>query len=1095
MAGLATLASPGPFKARKKDSEKLLTDFNLYIKAINHLMTLTDNANATDAKKKAMLQAIGGVDMIWLFEHHGKVVDTDTYAGAVAKIKTALEGQTNQASIRHTLFTKMPQGDKPFAMWWSEVKEQSEKCTFDGYDSKMACRDAIVYQTSSKKLRKRVLNEDLDLEATVKLGLMEEQSEMKAESMSRSKEEKDDRIRRLEEEVARLQTKGSVGDKEGKKKGCQTCPRGDQHEGKLCAGRKAEECFSCGKAGHYKGAPICKGGKPTKGKVRYLEEEEENSEEEETESEEDGEVLGRVREEMVEGVRKIKEGKEEMVKVQLRPKVEGEMVEIKWLADSGVKKTLLAEEDFRKVKEENKEVKLKTNKVIFRPYGTKRELPIMGRFKAVLQNEEGKKIKTMVYVVRGQNESLLGKKDGEMLGIIKIQKRGDPPSEDVRRLEIEKKRSKIKEGVVSGGQTQEEIDKDMEVLVDGYPELFQGIGKAKVEPIHIFLKEGAVPQAQKARPVAHQYMEPLRKHLDELLKEGVIEGPLDSVDATDWVSNIVITAKKYDTEEGAEEKKSNIRMNIDTKYMNDMVKSVHFPIPTSDSLRHRMRGSDRFTQIDMNHSFHQFPLDKPSQKLFVFTTPFGLFKFVKLVMGTPPASGECHKRIKQVIEGLDGVEQIKDDLVIHGRGKEHDVRLKAVLERFREYNLTLRREKCKFGQQEVVWFGNVFSKQGMSPDPRKVEIIKNWVRPEDKAAVKSFLQTVQFNSGYMRPGEGKTYSDITKPLRELTRQGVRFVWSQDCEDSFTVLKDLLCSDTVMVPYDPKRRTRIYVDHGPEGVAATVAQRYEKIGEKEEVYRPVAYNSRSLKEAEKSYSKVEGESLAVLSGIMANRQYLYGTKFEVVVDHRPLVALYNSPNRPAPVRVDRHKSKLRSFRFKTVYEPGTTTPSDYGSRHPEPDRKHMKDEREQLGIEDEEEDGEFMVNRVFAEEIPDAVTIKKVREATEKDKELRRLKVEIMEGRKSRETVNSQYDQIFEELAVMEDVIVKGDKIVIPRELENEIIELSHETHGMGEIKTLQLLREAVWFPRMGPKTREFVRTCVGCAAVVPGNSPAPIESQ
>ena len=114
MAGLATLASPGPFKARKKDSEKLLTDFNLYIKAINHLMTLTDNANVTNAKKKAMLQAIGGVDMIWLFEHHGKVVDTDTYAGAVAKIKTALEGQTNQVSIRHTLFTKMPQEDKPF---------------------------------------------------------------------------------------------------------------------------------------------------------------------------------------------------------------------------------------------------------------------------------------------------------------------------------------------------------------------------------------------------------------------------------------------------------------------------------------------------------------------------------------------------------------------------------------------------------------------------------------------------------------------------------------------------------------------------------------------------------------------------------------------------------------------------------------------------------------------------------------------------------------------------------------------------------------------------------------------------------------------
>ena len=87
------------------------------------------------------------------------------------------------------------------------------------------------------------------------------------------------------------------------------------------------------------------------------------------------------------------------------------------MADSGVKKTLLAEEDFRKVKEENKEVKLKTNKVIFRPYGTKRELPIMGCFKAIIQNKEGMNIKTMVYVVRGQKESLLGKKDGEMPGL------------------------------------------------------------------------------------------------------------------------------------------------------------------------------------------------------------------------------------------------------------------------------------------------------------------------------------------------------------------------------------------------------------------------------------------------------------------------------------------------------------------------------------------------------------------------------------------------------------------------------------------------------------------------------------------------------
>ena len=118
--------------------------------------------------------------------------------------------------------------------------------------------------------------------------------------------------------------------------------------------------------------------------------------------------------------------------------------------------------------------------------------------------------------------------------------------------------------------------------------------------------------------------------------------------------------------------------------------------------------------------------------------------------------------------------EIKDDVCIHGEGKEHDKRLLAVLHRFQEYGITLRREKCKLGQPEVTWFGNVFHKQGMSPDPAKVANIKDWPAPEDKAAVKSFLQAVQFCVPYMRLGPKETYSDITAPLRRLTANGTNF---------------------------------------------------------------------------------------------------------------------------------------------------------------------------------------------------------------------------------------------------------------------------------------------------------------------------------
>ena len=84
----------------------------------------------------------------------------------------------------------------------------------------------------------------------------------------------------------------------------------------------------------------------------------------------------------------------------------------------------------------------------------------------------------------------------------------------------------------------------------------------------------------------------------------------------------------------------------------------------------------------------------------------------------------------------------------------------------------------------------------MSADPEKVEAIKAWTTPKDKFDVKSFLQTAAFCQVFMKPEGGRTYSDVTKPLRLLTTKHSKFVWSKACQESFEELKDLLCSETV-----------------------------------------------------------------------------------------------------------------------------------------------------------------------------------------------------------------------------------------------------------------------------------------------------------
>ena len=111
-----------------------------------------------------------------------------------------------------------------------------------------------------------------------------------------------------------------------------------------------------------------------------------------------------------------------------------------------------------------------------------------------------------------------------------------------------------------------------------------------------------------------------------------------------------------------------------------------------------------------------------------------------------------------MLTGCEGVVQIKDDVLVYGDQETHDGRLRAVLEKFQEAGLTLRKEKCHLSQFEVKWFGMIYNQHGMSEDPEKAAVIRNWPAPKTVRDVKSFLQTCQFNAVYMAVEEdGEMY--------------------------------------------------------------------------------------------------------------------------------------------------------------------------------------------------------------------------------------------------------------------------------------------------------------------------------------------------
>ena len=191
--------------------------------------------------------------------------------------------------------------------------------------------------------------------------------------------------------------------------------------------------------------------------------------------------------------------------------------------------------------------------------------------------------------------------------------------------------------------------------------------------------------------------------------------------------------------------------------------------------------------------------------------------------------------------------------------------------------------------------GNIYTKDGMSPDPEKCKIIKEWPLPKACNEVKSFLQTVQFNAKFLGGKVGQaSYPEVTETLRILTRKNTQFFRRPDQAWAFQELKDRLCSDDVMVRYNTTLNTRLYVDSSPVGTQATVAQKHIINGEVH--WRLVIHRSRSWTSAEAGYGQIEQKSNGILTGMYMNRMYTLGTHTEVVTDHEPL----NS--------VDRHRTK-------------------------------------------------------------------------------------------------------------------------------------------------------------------------------------------
>jgi hypothetical protein len=387
--------------------------------------------------------------------------------------------------------------------------------------------------------------------------------------------------------------------------------------------------------------------------------------------------------------------------------------------------------------------------------------------------------------------------------------------------------------------------------------------------------------------------------IDQMLRDKIIRHS-----NSPWNSPVILVRKKEDAS-----KKEKWRLVIDFRRLNEVTVGDSYPLPLISDILGALGKARYYTTVDLASGFHQVPLREEDRQKTAFSTPGGHFEFCNMPMGISSAPATFQRLMNTVLSGLVGTKALiyLDDIVIWGATlEEHNQRLVEVFDRLRVQSLKIEPDKCEFLRKEVYFLGYKVTADGVAMDERKIAAIINYPVPTNTKQLKAFLGLAGFYRKFV-----PRFSSIASPLHKLTGKNVPYVWGKEQVEAFQTLKDILCSEPLLQYPDFKKGFIVTCDASSTGIGSILSQ--GPLGHD----LPVSYASRVLTKPERNYSTIEREMTAIVWGCKQFRQYIWGRKFTIVTDHKPLTWVFKM-NDPSS-RLMRLKLKLQEFDYTIVYK--------------------------------------------------------------------------------------------------------------------------------------------------------------------------------
>lgn len=450
-----------------------------------------------------------------------------------------------------------------------------------------------------------------------------------------------------------------------------------------------------------------------------------------------------------------------------------------------------------------------------------------------------------------------------------------------------------------------EEKREMTKLLEEYKDIFhfpdQQLTFTNSTKHHIRLKDEKPVYTKNYRyPFIHKTE--VDKQINDMLKQGIIEHS-----NSPWNSPIWIVPKKLDASN-----KQKWRIVIDYRKLNEKTIDDRYPLPNITDILDKLGKSQYYTCLDLASGFHQIEMAPADIEKTAFSVDNMHLQFKRMPFGLKGSPSTFQRVMDNILRGIQNeiCFVYLDDIIIFSTSlQEHLERLRQVFERIRGANLKIQLDKSEFLRKEVQYLGHVITPDGIKPNPNKISAIENFPIPATKKQLKGFLGLIGYYRKFI-----SNFAKITKPLTFCLKKDNEInTKDENYVKCFNLCKTLLTNEPLLQYPDFEKEFVLTTDASNHAIGAVLSQ--GPIGSD----KPIAYASRTLNEHEINYSTIEKELLAIVFGTKYFRPYIFGRKFTIVTDHRPLQWLFSlkEPNS----KLVRWRLKLEEFDYKIIFKVG------------------------------------------------------------------------------------------------------------------------------------------------------------------------------